>query len=86
MPVPGAKAAVEPLNAEVRCGGVSVNAGDVVVADEEGIVVIPSARREHVLSEAQTKFAKEANESLDAWQEAHRARIEEILRKNGFED
>ena len=32
------------------------------------------------------KLAIEADESLDAWQEAHRARIDKILAENGFED
>jgi regulator of RNase E activity RraA len=85
IPVPGTKAAVAPLNGRVRCGGVSVNPGDIVVADEEGIVVTPGARREQVLLEAQAKLAKEAGESPDAWEQAHRARIDKILAENGFE-
>src|ERR1700729_2594478 len=40
IPIPGTKAAIEPLNQAVRCGGVTVRAGDIVVADEEGIVVV----------------------------------------------
>jgi 4-hydroxy-4-methyl-2-oxoglutarate aldolase len=52
MPVPGGKNVVAPLNEPVQCGGVTVRAGDVVVADEEGIVVVPIARREQVLGEA----------------------------------
>jgi regulator of RNase E activity RraA len=86
IPIPGTKAAVEPLNGQVRCGGVTVNAGDLVVADEEGIVVVPSARQEQVLLDAQAKLVKEAGESLDAWEQAHRARIDKILSENGFED
>jgi regulator of RNase E activity RraA len=82
IPVPGTKASVEPLNVRVRCGGVNVNPGDIVVADEEGIVVTPGDRREEVLAAAQAKLAKEADETLDAWQEAHRARIDEILGEN----
>jgi 4-hydroxy-4-methyl-2-oxoglutarate aldolase len=85
IPIPGTKRAVEPLNGQVRCGGVNVNAGDIVVADEEGIVVTPRARHDQVLRDAQTKLAKEAGESLDSWEEAHRARINKILRENGFE-
>lgn len=85
IPIPGTKAAVAPLNGQVRCGSVNVNAGDIVVADEEGIVVTPSARQEQVLLDAQAKLAKEAAESLDAWEEAHRARINKILTGNGFE-
>lgn len=84
MPVPGIKAAVEPLNGEVRCGGVVVNAGDVVVADEEGIVVTPRARREEVLSASRAKLAKEAAESLDDWEAAHHARVEQLLADGGF--
>ncbi|MFF2961767.1 RraA family protein [Streptomyces sp. NPDC057963] len=86
VPVPGAKKAVGPLNTPVRCGGVSVHAGDIVVADEEGIVVTPRARREQVLLDARKKLAAEADESLDAWEEAHRARIDRILAEGGFED
>jgi len=86
IPFPGTKAAVVPLNDPVRCGGVRVSAGDIVVADEEGIVVTPRARQEQVLLDAQAKLAKEADESLDAWQEAHRARISTILGEYGFEE
>ncbi|MFF8916057.1 RraA family protein [Streptomyces sp. NPDC015032] len=85
VPVPGTKKAVGPLNTPVRCGGVSVHAGDIVVADEEGIVVTPRARREQVLLGARKKLAAEAGESLDAWEEAHRARIDRILAEGGFE-
>lgn len=33
IPIPGAKKGVTPLGEGVRCGGVRVEAGDVVVAD-----------------------------------------------------
>ncbi|MEU1789049.1 RraA family protein [Streptomyces sparsogenes] len=85
IPIPGAKAAAGPFNVAVRCGGVEVNAGDIVVADEEGVVVTPHARREEVLRAAEAKLAKEAGETLDAWEEAHRARIDKILGAQGFE-
>jgi regulator of RNase E activity RraA len=32
---------VVSINETINCGGVSVNAGDVVVADETGVVIIP---------------------------------------------
>ncbi len=85
IPIPGVKAAVQPLNGLVRCGGVDVHAGDIVVADEEGIVVTPGARRKQVLVDARARLAKEAEESLDAWEQAHRAKVDGILRENGFE-
>ena len=84
IPIPGTKAAVAPLNEQVRCGGVRVHPGDIVVADEEGIVVTPGDRQEQVLRDAQAKLAKEADESLDVWEAAHHARIEKILADNGF--
>ncbi|MEV5986931.1 RraA family protein [Streptomyces sp. NPDC052051] len=85
IPIPGGKQAVEPLNVEVRCGGVSANAGDIVVADEEGVVVVPFARRDEVMAAARARLAKEAGESLDAWEKTHRTRIDKILRDQGFE-
>jgi regulator of RNase E activity RraA len=85
IPIPAAKKAVGPLGAPVRCGGVLVEAGDVVVADEEGVVAVPAARRADVLAAARAKLAKEAAETLDDWEAAHRARIDEILADGGFQ-
>ncbi|MEH0548993.1 RraA family protein [Streptomyces sp. B21-105] len=85
IPFPGGKKAVQPLNAPVRCAGVAVHPGDIVVADEEGIVVVPSANTRNTLTTARAKLAKEATETLDVWETAHRARIDEILRAEGFE-
>lgn len=83
-PIPGGKNSIDGLNVTARCGGVDVAPGDMVVADEEGVVVIPAGRCDEVLQRAVAKAAKDAAESLDHWEEAHRARIEEILRKKGF--
>ncbi|MGR3870811.1 RraA family protein [Streptomyces graminifolii] len=85
VPIPGVKKAVLPLNERVRCGGVAVDPGDVVVADEDGVVVVPGARRAEVLAGARERLAKEAGEGLDAWEAAHRARVDELLRAGGFQ-
>lgn len=85
IPIPGTKAAVAPLNTRVRCGGVEVDAGDIVVADEEGVVVVPAARQDTVLRQAEAKQSAEAAEPIGAWEEAHRARIAKILAGNGFD-
>lgn len=85
IPIPGGKERIGVLNGPVRCGGVLVSPGDVVVADEEGIVVVPVARREAVLAAARARVAKEAAETLDEWEVAHRARIEATLRQHGFD-
>lgn len=85
IPVPGVKKTVEPLSIPVRCGGVTVHPGDIVVADEEGVAVTPVARQEEVLRAARAALAKEADETLDAWESAHRARVDKLLADNGFE-
>ena len=84
IPIPGAKDAIGVLNGPVRCGGVLVSPGDLVVADEEGIVVIPAAEQDAVLARARARAARDAAETLETWEAAHRARIEEILRAKGF--
>jgi 4-hydroxy-4-methyl-2-oxoglutarate aldolase len=85
-PIPGAKDRLDLINAPVTCGGVLVCPGDTVIADEEGIVVVPLAKLDAVLQAAQARAAKDAAETLEAWEAAHRARIDEILRKKGFTD
>lgn len=83
IPIPGTKTAVEPLDVPVRCGGVLVGPGDVVVADEEGVVVVPAGRQEQVLRDARAKQAAEAAQSLDDWETEHRTRIDTILADHG---
>jgi len=41
------------VNVPVMCAGVRVNAGDIVVADEDGAAVVPRARAADVLKKAQ---------------------------------
>src|SRR4051812_32053171 len=80
IPIPGGKEAIDVLNGPVSCGGVRVSPGDTVVADEEGIVVVPAARAAEVLRSALARAAQDAAQSLEEWESAHRARIDAILR------
>lgn len=84
IPIPGTKKKLGALGEPAHVGGVLIHAGDIVVADEEGVVVTPAARQEEILTAARAKLAKEAGESLDAWEADHRARIEKALRESGF--
>jgi len=44
---------------QVQCDGVSVNAGDIITADSDGVVVVPRAQAEQVLALAQQLDYKE---------------------------
>ena len=86
MPIPGGKEKLDVIDGPVTCGGVAVSPGDMVIADEEGIVVVPVAQLDAVLKKAQARAAKDATETLDAWEKAHHTRIDELLKKKNFSE
>jgi regulator of RNase E activity RraA len=83
-PIPAKRVGEGGMNVQIRCGGVVVNPGDVVVADEEGIVVVPRPRAEDVLAKAQARVAAEAKLSLEDWERRHRAGVEAALKTRGY--
>ena len=85
IPIAGTKEMIGDLGGTVRCGGVQVDPGDIVVADTDGVVVVPHTRRDEVLTAARAKLAKEAGETLDDWEAAHRTRIDRALRDKGYD-
>ena len=48
------------IDADIKCGGVKVQSGDLVIGDADGVVVVPLARVDEVLEAAQAILAKEA--------------------------
>ena len=79
IPIPGGKGAALPLNVPIRCGGVPVRAGDLVVADEDGVVVVPAESLPEAIAAAQAKLRADAAMTLDDWEQAHRAKIDGLL-------
>ncbi len=83
-PIPAAKEGPGEINHPIRCGGVVVHPGDMVVADDEGIVVIPLAKADEVLKKAQAKAEADAKMTLDAWEKNPRSKIDASLKAKGY--
>ena len=67
-------------NVPVTCDGVLVNAGDIVVADSDGVAIVPRAKAADVLATAQDMDFKE--HSMYAYIEKLKS-IEEAVKKFG---
>ena len=57
----------------------------MIIADEEGIAVVPHHQLETVWQIAKDRTNKDINTSLDEWANNHQAKIERILAEKGFQ-
>lgn len=73
------------INTVVQCGGVPVHPGDIVVADEDGVVVVPAAYAEAVLAKAQGReeWGREKWADVGKWREDHHEIFTKRLRDMG---
>jgi regulator of RNase E activity RraA len=79
IPKPGGKKHYSPLQQPVVCGGVKVSPGDYVLADEEGVAVIPATQVNDVIANGKARVAKEQAMGLTAWQQEHEAKVAELV-------
>lgn len=53
------KESLGKVNVSVVCGGVTVNPGDIIFGDCDGVVVVPQEREDEIFANALAKFDKE---------------------------
>ena len=84
IPIPGVRKTAGLIDVTVVCGGVTVAPGDMVIADEEGIVVLPKAHAAEMLAKAQARAKKEEETTLEQWVRNHKERIDEAVKTLGI--
>lgn len=47
------------INTTIQCGGVVVNPGDIIIGDDDGVVVVPSAKADEVYHSAMNRLKLE---------------------------
>ena len=74
------------INVPIACGGVSVNPGDIILADPDGVIVIPRKDAPVILEDAK-KFQAADAAKLSAAKNgtANRAWVERTLEEKGYE-
>lgn len=74
------------INVPIACGGVSVNPGDIILADPDGVIVIPRKDAPVILEDAKKFMAADAAKLPAAKNgTANRAWVEKGLADKGYE-
>ncbi|MBO1305723.1 hypothetical protein JZO70_06115 [Enterococcus sp. 669A] len=86
-PAVGDKDGPGEINYPISCGGVVVMPGDYVVADDNGVVIIPPDHIDEIVSGTEKKLKYEANRAIEI-EKGHITKpdIDEKLRKLGVLD
>ncbi len=78
---PGIKNKIIPLNQTIECGSVTVNAGDMIIADEEGIAVVPNEQLEEVFLIAKKRTEVDEATTLEQWRASHEKKIKALIER-----
>lgn len=83
----GPKEGPGEVNVPISCGNIVVNPGDIIIADEDGIVAIPSPVAEEILDRVQklTSGFEKIQDQLRRGEVTNIANIEQRLRDDGFQ-
>ena len=74
------------INVPISCGGISVSPGDIILADPDGVIVIPRKDAAAVLAEAQAFQAADEKKLLAARNgTANRAWVDKAIQEKGYE-
>lgn len=74
------------VNVPIACGGVSVNPGDIILADPDGVIVIPRRDAAQILKDAQEFQAADEKKLIAARNgTSNRAWVDKTLADKGFE-
>lgn len=74
------------VNVPISCGEISVNPGDIILTDSDGVIVIPKNDCENVLVEAQKLQVTDAAKVLESGKgTVNRSWVDKTLTEKGFE-
>ena len=76
LPMPGSKKNAVPVNIPIIAGGIKVNPEDIIVADEEGIVVIPKHKAEEIYEQTKINVEKEKQMGFEKWAQKHKEKVD----------
>ena len=80
IPMPGGKENAVPVNIPIVAGGISVNPGDIIVADEEGVAVIPKDRAEEIYEKTKANVQKDNAMTFEQWAANHKEKIDSFYK------
>lgn len=74
------------INTPIACGGIAVNPGDIILADPDGVIVIPKGDAEEIIGEAE-KFKEKDGKKLDDAKKGlvNRDWVDKLLKEKNFE-